>query len=200
MTAHATTRVLRCYARRMIASTATPANDKPTGMLAGLAYGALGFGALGLLAPVFSLGSRGITRLIGSLTKNSMLLRLDELLWTGSYGAWTRISMALGVALSATLLAAGFGFLKRRAWAGQLLTLYAAFQILFVLANLAITFTVLVPAMRALAADYANDPAANAGLMSGVASALLGSVFGLLLPIVFVVLLRRPRVRAELRT
>ena len=71
---------------------------------------------------------------------------------------------------------------------------------MFVLANVTITCTVLVPAMNALAAEYPNDPAAHAGIMSGVPGALIGSVFGLALPIVLMVLLRRPDVRAQLRS
>jgi hypothetical protein len=149
------------------------------------------FGGMGLL-------SAPVTLALRDLAHDPVSRRIQQITWEGSLGAWTRTSLVVGTILAGVMLASGIGILKRRAWGRRAGLAYAVSSILMQVVGQAITFTVLFPALDALAEQYAYDRAASAALMGGRIGGIAGALFGLTVPITLLVMLTRPGVKAQL--
>src|SRR5271169_3627154 len=126
-----------------------PTGGLSTGLTA-IAVTEIFFGGMGLLGAPLTLALRG-------LAHDPVSVRIQELTWEGSMGAWMRVSLGLGTVLAGVLLASGIGIFKRRAWARRAGIAYGALGLVMQLIGQAMTFGVLLPALDALAEQYRYD-------------------------------------------
>lgn len=109
------------------------------------------------------------------------------------YRYWMIGSVGMGVIASVVLLVAGIGLLRMQNW-GRLVSFgYSVYAILAGLAGMVVTMAVLVPALKS---QGSNNPAAMAGLIGGVAGGMIGGCIALVYPILLLIFLNRPKVRA----
>jgi hypothetical protein len=146
----------------------------------------IAFGALGVLCTPFSL----FGLLIRPDARNPLAQVIQDNLF---YRYWMIGSVVMGVIASAVLLTAGIGLLRMQNW-GRLVSLgYAVYAIVAGLAGIVVTLVVLLPALKP---QGNSDPAAMAGMIGGVAGGLIGGCVALVYPILLLIFLNRPKVRA----
>jgi hypothetical protein len=114
-----------------------------------------------------------------------------------TYAAWMKISIPLGVLSCMLLLAAGVGLLFLKEWARKLSIGYAVYAILFGIAGIALNFVFLTRPMLERASQQQGPEAA--GAMGGAIGASIGGCFGLIYPILLLIFMMRPNVKAAFR-
>jgi len=106
----------------------------------------------------------------------------------------------IGLVLAALLLASGIGLLKMRSWARLAGLVYGGVEVILLIAGLLYSIFVLNPAFADYYAEQAKkNPTPMPFTFSvGVfhAGAILGFLFGILLPVTNLIILLRPNVRA----
>jgi hypothetical protein len=111
-----------------------------------------------------------------------------------AYALWVKVTIPLGLAAVVVLLAAGIGLLQLKEWGRKLSIGYAIYAILSVLANAAISFIVVVPALMEAAAQRHGPEAAGAA--GGVIGAVFGVIVGPIYPCFLLYFMTRPYVKA----
>lgn len=110
---------------------------------------------------------------------------------------FAKASVATSLALSALLVAAGIGVLRRRPWGRTAGIVWAAGTILTSLAGAVVNFGWHLPALSRATAGT-TDPAAVAAKYEAVVNGAGMTCVSLLMAVAFLVAFHRPGVRAEL--
>lgn len=113
------------------------------------------------------------------------------------YAAWLKVSIPLGILSCLLLLAAGVGLLFLKEWARKLSIGYAIYAILFGIAGMVLNYVFLTRPMLERASQQQGPEAA--GAMGGAIGASIGGCFGLLYPILLLIFMMRPNVKAAFR-
>jgi hypothetical protein len=87
---------------------------------------------------------------------------------------------------------AGIGLLRMQNWGRVVSFGYAVYAILAGVIGMLVTVLVLIPALK----PQGGDPAAMAGMIGGVAGGVIGGCIALVYPILLLIFLNRPQVRA----
>ncbi|MEI6211425.1 MAG: hypothetical protein WCR06_07340 [bacterium] len=104
---------------------------------------------------------------------------------------WTYVSGVLGLFGCSVLLAAGIGLLKVKPWARLASIGYGIFAIVAGLIGLVIQLLVMVPLLR----DAPSGPA-GAAVFGGVVGGVIGGCVGQIYPILLIIFMMRPTVKA----
>lgn len=152
----------------------------------------------GILNIVFA--ALGVFGIIGTITMLSMqkgfthnpVLKIMHS--NPAYMSWIKINIPLGLIAGAALLTAGIGLLKIKKWARKLSIGYGIYAILLGLTNIFINVTYVFLPMFNLMAQQ-RSPEAIGGLIGAVGGGM-GSVFGLIYPILLLIFMTRPKIAA----
>lgn len=142
------------------------------------------FGVFGLIASiaVFSLPAS---------SNNPVIRIMNE---QPGYAAWLKISIPLGFLSCMALLAAGIGLLLLKGWARMLSIGYGIYAIIFGFLGMILNFVFLVRPMLEHARQQHGPEAA--GALGGAIGGSVGGCFGLIYPILLLVFMFRPNVKA----
>jgi hypothetical protein len=111
-----------------------------------------------------------------------------------TYTAWVKLTIPIGVAGCAVLLAAGIGLLCLKGWARKLSIGYAIYAIVFGMIAAVMNFMFL---LRPLFEEAARKQGPEAfGAIGGAAGGAIGGCLGLVYPILLLVFMTRPKVVA----
>ncbi|MDE3066532.1 MAG: hypothetical protein KGJ60_03175 [Verrucomicrobiota bacterium] len=99
------------------------------------------FAALGIFGV---LASVMLFAVVEATSRNPLVKLIHE---SPFFAAWMKLSIVLGLAAAAALLAAGIGLLKLQPWARALSITYAIYAIIMVLIGMAINFIFLTRPM-----------------------------------------------------
>jgi hypothetical protein len=111
------------------------------------------------------------------------------------YAAWLKISIVLGVFVSAALLAAGIGLLKLKPWARTLSIIYGIYSIIIIIISTALNYVFLVEPMLQKA-HGTQGPEAIGGAIGGAVGGMCGGCLGIIYPILLLIFMTRPNVVA----
>lgn len=112
------------------------------------------------------------------------------------YAAYLKVSVVLGVFVSLALLAAGIGLLRLQPWARTVSIAYGIFGIVSVPINTVISyFYVTRPLMEQMQHQH-DSTAATAGAVGGAIGGMIGGYFGLIYPVLLLIFMLRPNVKA----
>lgn len=147
----------------------------------------------------FALFSAPAAFLLRSLAKDPVSRRIQEVTWSGGYGVWMMIALAIGVVLAFLEIASGIGLLKLKPWARLTSVAYAATSIGLIVIGQVMTFVFLFPVLDELAQEYAGNTVAQAGVMGGKIGGTVGGLFGLVFPIIVLIAVTRPSIKDQLK-
>ncbi|NQU76960.1 MAG: hypothetical protein HQ546_11670 [Planctomycetes bacterium] len=159
-----------------------PASITVLGIL-NIVFGVFGlFGTVASVA-VFALVERGVIPVAATIQNSPV------------YSAWVKLSIPLGLAACAALLAAGIGLLQLKSWARKLSIGYAIYAIVSCAIGLTINFSLIIPTMFKEAAG-SQAPAAIGGAIGGAVGGAVGGCLGLVYPVLLLVFMLRATVVA----
>jgi hypothetical protein len=167
------------------------------------------FGILGLVCGLIALagGAKALNQggggggMPGGLTEERIQQMVEDEI--PHQKALEHVEMAVGVVLSILMVVSGGGLVNRQPWGRTVAIVYAISSICFHVVDLLYGILVVVPGMNAVADKVAAQAGANGGVIGG---AMKGAMFvGLLIsaavtiyPIVVLVVMQRPGVKAAL--
>jgi len=152
----------------------------------------------GILVIVF--GVLGVLGILGSLvlflpqmanSSNPVIKLIHD---NPAYATWMKFSIALGVVVSAAVLAAGIGLLRLRPWARTFSIGYAIYSLVMVPVSMMVNFFLLTRPLLAQAQQQ-HGPEAT-GAIAGAVGGLFGSCFGLIYPVLLLIFMLRANVKA----
>ena len=114
-----------------------------------------------------------------------------------AYAAWLKVTIPLGILSCVLVLAAGIGLLRLKEWARKLSIGYAIYAILFGILGIVINFVFLTRPMLEQASQRQGPEAA--GAIGGAIGGSLGGCFGMIYPILLLIFMTRPKVKAAFR-
>lgn len=109
------------------------------------------------------------------------------------FRVWSIVGGGLGIIGGGVLLAAGIGLLKLKPWARVTSVGYGIYAIVGGVIGQVITMMVLLPAFRKM--TESGGPEA-AGAIGGMVGGVFGGCFGLIFPILLIIFMTRPKVKA----
>jgi hypothetical protein len=157
--------------------------------------------AFGILNIVFAaLGVFGIIATVAliSMTQasNNPVVRIMQ--ENPAYATWIKLSIPLGILSCMALLTAGIGLLALKPWARKLSIGYAIYAIVFGILGLGLNF---VFVMRPLLEEASRKQGPEAaGAIGGAIGGTLGGCFGLVYPILLLIFMMRPNVKAAFQS
>jgi hypothetical protein len=110
---------------------------------------------------------------------------------------WTQVMTVVGSLAACLLLAGGIGLLMRRAWGRRLSLVWAFFALLTGLVGTAVSWLYYLAPLMEQAKELTDAERMGANL--GVVAAACGALCGLLYPVVLLVFMTRPSLKAALR-
>jgi hypothetical protein len=143
-----------------------------------------GFGVFGLLGTFALFSMEGISN-------NPVVKIMRE---SPAYTAWLKLTIPLGLVTCVVLLAAGIGLLRLDTWARKLSIGYAIYAIVFSIVGLVMNFIFLFGPLLEEASQKKGPEAV--GAFAGVVGGSIGGCFGLVYPVLLLVLLTRPKIVA----
>jgi hypothetical protein len=159
---------------------------------------AIVFGALNIVFAVFSMVGVLVTISLFAITsgptKNPVIQLIHD---NAAYALWMKMTIPLGMVVSAALLAAGIGLLQLKPWARLLSMGYAIYGIAMVLVGTVVNYFCLMQPLMARAHGNSAPEAAAAG--GALVSGAVGSCFGLLYPVLLLIFMLRPNVVAAFK-
>ena len=154
------------------------------------------FAVLGVLGALFTL----FVLKVMPVANNPVLQWINE---NAILMTWTNVSIALGVAAAACLLAAGIGLLMMKRWARVLSIAYGIYTIIAGVIGVVLTLVLLCkPLLDIDIAGKSRGPEI-AGAIGGAVGGTIGSCggcFGLIYPILLIIFMTRPRVVAAFQS
>lgn len=107
----------------------------------------------------------------------------------GTFKTWLIVSTVVGMIAAGFQVALGIGLLKLKPWARAGNVIYGSFAILWGLAGIAVTMTIMIPAMqKSMGAD-------QAGAVGGMVGGMIGGVAGLIYPVLLLIFMNRQDVK-----
>jgi hypothetical protein len=149
----------------------------------------MAFGGLGLLSAPMTLASRELGNQTGSGS-------VQDLIWEGPLATWMSFALFFGTLIALLLLVSGFGVFKRKPWARKSAIGYGITTLVFGALGQLMNVVFLYPKLLELM-DSSNTVEKSAA-MGGMIGGVIGGLFGMILPIVVLVAMGRPTVKAEL--
>jgi hypothetical protein len=146
------------------------------------------FGALGLFSAPMTFLTRGMAR-------DPASRRINELMYEGTLGAWTMTSLFLGTCLAGLMLASGIGIVKRRPWAKKTSLGYGISAIVMAIIGQIMSAMLLYPELNKMAEH--GGTVEKAGAMGGMIGGMVGGCLGLVLPVITLIVMTRPNVKAQ---
>ena len=147
----------------------------------------IAFSALGLFGVVMTVA---MFRFAAGANNPVMRIMRDS----PGYAAWIKLTIPLGLAACAVLLACGIGLLMLKSWARKLSLGYAIYALVLGVVGMVMNYLFL---LRPLLAEAAQKQGAEAaGAMGGAIGGTVGGCFGLIYPILLLIFLTRPKVVA----
>jgi len=119
---------------------------------------------------------------------------IDLLNTNAAYRTYLQVTAVIGALASLVLLVAGVGLLLAKSWGRTLSIGYGCFAIVFAVVVMIGNWSFVMQPMLA-AAKEAGGPAAM-GAVGGVVATMLGGILSLIYPIVLLVFMNRPALRA----
>lgn len=151
------------------------------------------FATLGFLG---ILGSAVMLLALNGDTKNPMIQIIHD---NPGYAAYLKVSVVLGVIISLALMAAGVGLLRLQPWARGMSIAYGIFGIVSVPINTVLSyFFVTRPLMEQMQQQH-DSTAATAGALGGAIGGMIGGCFGLIYPVLLLIFMLRPNVKAAFK-
>ena len=149
------------------------------------------FGALGFVAIIFTAVS---LMMPAGHTNNPVfeIIRNSPVLAT-----WMKISLPLGFLSCVVSIAAGIGLLKLKGWARTLSIIYAIYSIVVIVLGTAINAIFLMRPLMEQASQKQGPEAAV--LIGGAIGGTFGSCFGMIYPVLLLIFMFRPNVKAAFR-
>lgn len=148
------------------------------------------FGTFGLLCTPISLAM-----ILGMPVAGNPVLRVihgNEL-----YRLWTIGGSLLGIVAAAVLLAAGIGLLQLRPWARLTSIGLAIYNLVAGVLNIGMSVFVFMPLVQGVKMGSGAEQAAALGaLIGGIAGGVGGSCVGMIYPILLLIFMTRPSVKA----
>ncbi|WP_394835437.1 hypothetical protein LVJ94_00740 [Pendulispora rubella] len=138
-----------------------------------------------------------MTLLLRFLVRDPVSRRIQEMTWSGAYGAWTYFSVGLGFILAMVLLITGIGIFKMRPWARTTGLIYGAVSVVTLVIGQIMVLAVLRPMMMELMDQFPRNPVARAGATGGLVGGIAGSLFGLALPVAMLIVMSRADTKAR---
>ncbi|MEX0774455.1 MAG: hypothetical protein WD042_01950 [Phycisphaeraceae bacterium] len=145
------------------------------------------FAALGLCGHAGS----GVLLIIPDVPSNPGIHLMHT---NAGYRGFVIASLVAGLPITALLAGAGAGLLSSKAWGRTLSIVYAYASILFTILTFVGTLMFMMPPLIELARQ--NNSPENYGALGGGIGGMVGSLIGLAYPIVLLVFMYRPSVRA----
>jgi hypothetical protein len=153
----------------------------------------IGFAVLGIVG---ALASVMLFLAVGATSSNPVVQIIRD---SPAYAAWMKISIVLGVSVSAILLAAGIGLLQLKPWARIVSIIYSIYTIVMVLVGGVINCFFLVQPMLQQAHQH-QGPEATGAAIGGAIGGMFGSCFGLIYPIVLLIFMTRANIVAAFQS
>jgi hypothetical protein len=170
-------------------TTTTP--GQPTAGLKAMGAIQIIFGALGFFSAPLTLLMRNLAG------HDPVSRRIQEVTWEGGFGMWMRFALFVQTLIAVTLLASGVGVLKLRPWARTSSMVYAIAACVMNVVGQIANFMVLIPELQRIADEHPRSPAAQGGAIGGMVGGVLGGILGLALPVITLVVMTRPSVKAQ---
>ena len=156
------------------------------------------FGILNIVFAVFGvfgvIGSAMMFAVAGDASKNPVLQIIRD---NPAYAAWMKLSIPLGLATSAALLAAGIGLLHLKPWARVLSIVYAVYAIVMVITGTVVNYLFLLQPLMQQARGKSGPEAAAA--IGGAIGGTVGGCFGVLYPAALLIFMLLPKVSAAFK-
>jgi hypothetical protein len=152
------------------------------------------FGIVNIVFAVLGLFGLLATIALFSLTSGSNNPVVQIIREKPIYATWLKLTIPLGVLSCAVLLAAGIGLLFLKDWGRRASIGYAVYAIVIGLISIVMNFIFLFPPMLEQVGRKQGPEAA--GAIGGAVGASLGGFFGLIYPILLLIFMTRPKVRA----
>jgi hypothetical protein len=122
---------------------------------------------------------------------------MDMLSSSRVWQIWNIVSGILGILSGIVQLIAGIGLLKLKSWARITSVGYAIFAIIVAVANMFLTAILFLPMIQKMNSGSGPEHAATvAGMIGGIIGGLGGSCFQLIYPILLLIFMTRPKVKA----
>lgn len=156
------------------------------------------FGVLNIIFAVL-----GIVTIAGSAAMLFASSKTDNpalkmMLANSAYMTWMRISIPLGLIVSALVLAAGIGLLLLKPWARWISLGYGVYAILASIVGTVFTYLLVVGPMMEQAQRMHGPEAAAA--VGGAVGGMIGGCLGLIYPVLLLYFMTRPHVIAAFRS
>lgn len=118
---------------------------------------------------------------------------LDLIKSNASYRTFLIVSLALGAIVALLVLAGGVGLLLSKAWGRTLSIVYGWYTIVAAIVGMGVNWYVMQPLLAKMQEGGGpGQVAVTAGLVGG----LIGAVLGMIYPILLLVFMNRPAIRA----
>ena len=148
------------------------------------------FGALGILCTPLSV----VFLFLPIRTGSPILRMMNE---QPVFRAWMIVEAALGIVAAIVLLVAGIGLLRLRPWARIVSIGYGVYAILNGLLGMVTNYIfILMP----MAGEMRSGSAEALGAFAGLIGGLVGGCLGLVYPVLLIIFMNRPRIRAAFAT
>jgi hypothetical protein len=150
------------------------------------------FGILGLLsAPVTVL-----VAIFNAASKDPVQRKLHTLMWEGPVAAWSYSQAALGFVFAVLLIATGIGVVRGKLWGRTVGLVYAIGTLASLLIGQVIMFVAVYPALFDMLSS--TNPIERAGAAGGIGGGVGAAIFGMVLPLITLVVLARKSARDQL--
>jgi hypothetical protein len=143
------------------------------------------FGVVGVFASVMLFAA------VGTDSKNPVVQIIHN---NALFADWMKVSIVLGLVVSAALLVAGIGLLKLKPWARLVSIAYAIYGVVMVVVGGVVNYFFLVQPL--LAQAHTQPGPAAAAAIGGAIGGTLGSCFGLIYPVLLLIFMLRADVKA----
>jgi len=150
------------------------------------------FGAIGLLGAPIGLA----VAMLNAASKDPVQRRLHELMWEGTMGIWSYGSQALGFVFAIALLAGGIGIVRGKRWGRTASFVYSIGSLVSLLVGQVLMGIVVYPELLDMM-DKATSPVERAGAMGGLIGGLGAAGFGMILPLIVLIVMARGKTREQ---
>jgi hypothetical protein len=158
------------------------------------------FGTLGVICTPFALVYTFFAPQMQGFYANAgiaseMSTNAFEMMQTPAYQTFMIVSTLLGTLVSALLIAAGIGLLKLRPWARWISIGYAVYAVLSLILGQVVSYFLIT---KPLLENIGSGPE-RMGMVGGLYGGMIGSVCWLIYPVVLLIFMLLPSVKAAFR-
>jgi hypothetical protein len=148
------------------------------------------FGGSGLLCSPFAIA---MTMFMPSQPNNPAFQLIHN---NVAFRMWMIVSAVVGMVAAAVLVAAGIGLLKMKPWARKVSIVYGIYTIVTCVVGMIVNWVFMFGPMLGEARDKGGPEAI--GAIGGMVGGMMGMCFGLAYPILLIIFMTRPKIRAAM--